>query len=452
LQAAAAAATGRTEIDTMNKPRRTTLSLIAATAMALAACGGGGDDNSAREDAQHRPLARPQYGPNAVSLWHEVGAAVVTSPALAAGTPEEQRPNYALDLATLHVAIYDAVVALSRSHAPFMASVAAERGLPQDAAAHAAAFTVLSGLFPNRSALYQPAYASAVAALPPGAATERALQVGREIAQQVLARRADDGRWTPVPAYVPGTAPGDFRGLNPVNLTAPFVRPFAVRSNAQFRAGEPPALASAEYAADFNETKAYGSATSSVRSAAQTEAVRFQTMPPPLFWTRNYQQFATSQPTLAGNARAMALLYVAHADAIDTCFESKYHYNRWRPTSAIVLADSDGNAATVADAGWTPIVATPNHPEYPAAHGCGSGATAEVLKSLFGTRRLSFSFASSVTGSTHAYHSVDEFFDEVKDARIQGGMHFRTSVERGGVIGMRVAKWTLHHHFTPVSD
>lgn len=426
--------------------------LLALTAAAaLTACGGGGVDN-AREEAQKRPLTLPHYDANAVSLWHAVGAAVVTSPALAAGTPEERRPNYALDMATLHVAIYDAVVALSRSHKPFMASVAAEAGLPQDAAAHAAAFTVLSGLFPNHSAQYQPTYAAAVAALPPGAATDRALQIGRQIGQQVLTRRAADGRWTAVPAYVPGTAPGDFRGINPVNLTAPFVRPFAVLSNAQFRAEEPPALTSDEYTADFNETKAYGSATSSVRSAAQTEAARFHTMPPPLFWTRNYQQFATSQPTLAGNARAMAMLYVAHADASNTCFESKYHYNRWRPTSAIVLADSDGNPATLADTAWTPVVPTPNHPEYPAAHGCIAAATAEVLKAQFGTKRLSFSFSSSVTGSTHSYGSVDEFFDDVQDARIHGGMHFRTSVDEGRVLGMQVAKWVDHNFFAPISN
>lgn len=425
------------------------LSFVAAAA--LAACGGG-SDNDAREYAQNRPLTLPNHGSNAVSLWHAVGAAVVTAPALAVGTPEERRPNYALDLATLHVAIYDAVVTLSRTHAPFMASVVAEAGLPQEAAAHAAAFTVLSGLFPSRSAMYQPAYAAAVAALPAGTSTDRALQIGRDVGLQVLARRADDGRWTAVPTYVPGSAPGDFRGLNPVGITSPFVRPFGVVSNAQFRASEPPALDSAEYAADFNETKAYGSTTSSVRSAAQTEAARFHTMAPPLFWTRNLRQFATSHDTLAGNARAMAMLYVAQADASNTCFETKYHYNRWRPTSAIPLADSDGNPATVADAAWTPVVPTPNHPEYPAAHGCVSGAMAEVWKSLFGTKRLTFSFDSSVTGTTHAYGSVDEFFGEVADARIHGGMHFRFSVEKGRVLGMQVAKWIDHHYFTPLSS
>jgi hypothetical protein len=433
----------------MRIDRRTTLSLVAAAALALVACGGGGDDT--REEAQNRPLAVPNHGPNAVSLWHGAGAAVITSPALATGTPEERQPNYAVDMATLHAAIYDAVVSLSGTHAPFIANVVAEAGLPQDAAVHAAAHAVLSGLFPSRNAQYQPTYDAAVAALPSGAATARALELGREVARQVLASRANDGRWTPLAPYVPGTSPGDFRGLNPVGRTFAFIRPFGVLSNAQFRTGEPPALASAEYAADFTETKAYGSATSNVRSAAQTEAARFHTMPPPLFWTRNVAQFATSQDTLAGNARAMAMLYVVHADAINTCFETKFHFNRWRPLSAIPLADTDGNPATEPDAAWAPVVPTPNHPEYPAAHGCGSGAAAEVLKSLFGTKRLSFSFTSSVTGTTHAYTSVDEFFDEVRDARIHGGMHFRTSVDQGRVLGMQVAKWIDHHHFAPLS-
>jgi hypothetical protein len=432
----------------MRLNRRLTLSLIAT--VVLAACGGGGEDT--REQAQNRPLTLPNHGANPVSLWHEIGAAVTTAPALAAGTPEERRPNYALDMATLHVAIYDSVVALSRSHAPFMASVAAAPGLSQDAAVHAAAHTVLSGLFPNRGAQYQSTYDAAVAALPSGPATDQALAVGREVARQVLARRADDGRWTAVAPYVPGSAAGDFRGINPVGMTNAFVRPFAVLSNAQFRAGEPPALGSAEYAADFDETKAYGSATSSVRNAPQTEAARFHTMPPPLFWTRNYRQFATSHDSLVGNARAMAMLYVAQADTSNTCFETKYHYNRWRPTSAITLAASDGNPATEADAAWMPVVPTPNHPEYPAAHGCVSGATVEILKSLFGTKQLSFSFESSITGTTRAYSSVDDFFDHVRDARIHGGMHFRTSVDRGRVLGMRVAKWIDHHHFAPLAS
>jgi hypothetical protein len=434
----------------MRNTRRILLSVVAAAA--LAACGGGGGDGDgiARDEALNRPLALPQHGANAVSLWHELGAAVVTSPALAAGTPEERRPNYALDLATLHVAIYDAVVTLSGTHRPFLSSMSAKSGLPQDAAAHAAAYTVLAGLFPNRGAQYQAAYDAAVAALPPGVATDRALQVGRDVGLQVLARRADDGRWAPVPAYVPGTAVGDFRGLNPVNLTAPFVRPFAVRSNAQFRAGEPPALTSDAYVADFSETRDYGSVASVVRSASQTEAARFHSMAPPLFWTRNYRAFATSHDTLAGNARAMAMLYVAHADASNTCFESKYHYNRWRPTSAIALAASDGNPATAADPAWAPVLPTPNHPEYPAAHSCVTAATAEVLKSLFGTKQLTFAFDSTVTGTRRSYGSVDALIDEVADARVHGGMHFRTSADAGRVLGMQVAKWIDHQHFAPL--
>lgn len=236
------------------------------------------------------------------------------------------------------------------------------------------------------------------------------------------------------------TAPGDFRGLNPVNLAAPFVRPFAVLSNARSRLGAPPALASAEYAADFSETKAYGSATSSVRSAEQTEAARFHTMPPPLFWTRNWQQFATSQPTLAGNARAMAMLYVVHANVINTCFETKYHYNRWRPTSATTLADTDGNPATAPDVSWAPVVPTPNHPEYPAAHGCTTGAMAENLAGFFGTRKVAFAFDSTITNTTHEWATVDAAVEEVREARIVSGMHFRFATLAGEKLGVEVAR------------
>jgi hypothetical protein len=265
--------------------------------------------------------------------------------------------------------------------------------------------------------------------------------------------RANDGRLTSLPAFENGTQPGQFRNLGtppvPVNRTRPYVLPFSISNAAQFRAEGPPALGSAEYAADVLEARTLGSAASTVRTPAQTTNARFHTMPPPLFWTTNLLQFATSQPTLVENARLMAALWVGHSDAITACFESKYHFLAWRPVHAIRLADIDGNPATEADADWAPVVATPNHPEYPAAHSCGTGVAAEILTQVFGTKKLRFTFSSSVTGTQQEYESTDAMDATIQQARILGGMHFRTATVHGRVMGMKVAKQLMHQYFRP---
>jgi hypothetical protein len=229
------------------------------------------------------------------------------------------------------------------------------------------------------------------------------------------------------------------------------MRPFTLQSASQFRADGPPPLTSVEYAADVNETKALGAANSTVRTPEQTEIARFHTEPPPVFWTRNLRIFATAERSIAENARSLAALWTAQADVSIACFESKYHFDSWRPFSAIQLADTDGNAATEADPSWTPVVPTPNHPEYPAAHSCVTGAMAEVLQQVFGTKKLAFDWSSSVTGTTHHFDSTDAIGKEVQLARIAGGMHFRTATVHGEVLGMKVGKWILKDHFQPAA-
>ena len=260
---------------------------------------------------------------------------------------------------------------------------------------------------------------------------------------------ANDGRSVVLLPYVPGTAPGDFRGLNPVGRLNPYIRPFALSSAAQFRPEPPPALGSPLYARDFNETKAMGGAVSALRTPAQFEVARFHTESPAVGVPRNLRRFATSNAGLADNARLMAMLTVANADAGIGCFEAKYHYNFWRPQSAIPLADTDGNAATDADPAWTPAVPTPNHPEYPAGHGCGTTSIAEVLRQFFGTKKIVFDWDSLVTGKTRHYESTDELVREVIDARVHGGMHYRNSVEAGVHLGRKTSQWMLRGHFEP---
>ena len=420
-----------------------TFAVALAAAAVLVACGGGGDDAPVDQ-----PVTITSTGTNAVSYWNEVATATINVPAAAGGSPEEARPSYAVDLATVHVAIYDAVMAIAKTHQPYaITPTSPADGASQEAATAAAAYGVLKGLFPNRTSSYQAAYDTYLASLPDGTAKTRGLVLGAEVAGKVVTLRAGDGRSVAYPPFVSGVAACQFRTVtNPAGRENPYIRPFVIAGASQFRAPGPPALTSAVYAADVNETKALGAATSASRTAEQTEIARFHTAPPPVFWPTNLRVFATSSTNVADMARLMAMIWVTHADLTIACFESKYTYLFWRPATAITL-DGDGNAATIADPTWTPVVPTPNHPEYPAAHGCASGGMAEILRAYYGTNNITFDFTSTVTGSTHHFTSASALLDEVTVARLAGGMHFRSSLLDGEAVGKNVAGWVAAHGF-----
>jgi PAP2 superfamily len=421
-----------------------TISAAICTCCMLGACGGGNTEST------DQPVIISVSGPNAVSYWNEVAATTINVPAASTGTPEEQRPNISADLATVHVAIYDAVMAIVGTHEPYAITPrTAAAGASQEAAVAAAAYGVLSGLFPGRAAQYQPAYDTFVANLPAAPATAQGIAVGSEVAAGILALRANDGRAVVLEPFVPGTAPGEFRGVNPINRPYPYIKPFALTTIAQFRAPGPPTLQSAAYAADFNETKALGAAASSVRTAEQTEVARFHTEAPPIFWSRNMRTFAMTNRAIAEQARLMAMVWVTHVDASNACFEAKYYYKFWRPSSAIALAGSDGNDATAADSSWTPVVPTPNHPEYPAAHSCLAGAMSELLASYYRTPNVTFEMTSTVTGTTRRHTTTTSLVDEIQIARIAGGMHFRSATVDGAALGKSVANWVVTHKFQP---
>ena len=434
-------------------PRTFTVPIVACAVLLIASCGGS-DDNTVQ------PVVAPAAvtvaytngvptPSNVVAYWNKIASDTINVAPAATGTPEEQRPNISVDLATVHVAIYDAVNAIVGTHTTFAATpTTPAAGASQEAAAAAATYGVLKGLFPNRSAQYQAAYDAFVAVIPADDAKTRGIAIGTEVATAIVALRANDGRFTAV-TYTAGTGPGNFRGVNPVGVTNRFIRPFALTSLSQFRASPPPALDSAAYATDFNEVFALGAIISSMRSADQLEAARFHTEGPPTFLSRNYRAFAMDSRSLADNARGMAMLWVAQADAGNACFETKYFFDFWRPTSAIRFADTDGNAATTMDPTWTPVVTTPNHPEYPSAHMCVNSASLTVLKSHFGTSNISFSFGSTVTGTVRQYSTPNDFLNEVILARIHGGMHFRTANVQGGVLGTSVGEWVANNYFRP---
>lgn len=421
--------------------------LSAALVFALLAGCGGSDDPPAPVSVPFNNGAATSANP--VAYWNRIAVDTINVPAAATGTPEERRPFSTGDLASVHVAIYDAVNAIVGTHASFAAAPATDpAGASQPAAVAAAAYGVLKGLFPSRGAQYQAAYDGFIAELPNDAARARGLAVGAEVATAILKLRADDGRWTPA-TYAPGTAPGKFRGTNPANVFAPYIRPFALKGASQFRPPSPPALTSAEYAADFDEVLKLGGTSSALRTADQLEAARAHSENPGTYPQRNYRGFAMDSRSIADNARLTAMLWVAMNDAIIGCFEAKYFYEFWRPTSAITLADTDGNAATAVDATWTPMLPTPNHPEYPSAHLCQNGAGTAVLRSFFGTDEISFSWSSTVTNGVRQYASTEQLLSEITTARVAGGMHFRSANNAGRALGTSVGEWVVGNFFRP---
>jgi hypothetical protein len=400
-----------------------------------------------------RPVTIVPHGANPVSIWNEVAVATaLVRPAVSGATPSERFAGP--DVVTVQLAIYDAVMAIAKTHKPFaIQPTVPASGASMEAAAIEAAYRVLKDLFPSRGDKYEAAYANGMADVPDGDAKARGRAIGAEVAAGMVALRTKDGRETALSPYVPGTAPGQFRGVDPILRIAQYIKPFATDSHAQFRAPGAPGLGTKRYADDLAEVHALGSAGGLGRSAAQTEMARFHTEPPGAFWSRNLRQFATASADLAVNARLAAMVWTAYQDAIGACFESKYHHNFWRPASAVQLADTDGNPATQPDPDWAPHLPTPNHPEYPAAHSCVSAAVAETLRSFYGTRRLRFEFNSAVAGTVaHRYERTDDLVDEIANARVWGGMHFRTSTTDGAQLGTGVARWVAARHFRPIVD
>ena len=420
--------------------------------LALAAC--GDNDSSPLVDDPDKRVTITSRGPNAVSTWNEIAVDTVAVPAVAAGpTAAERSPQQAIDVATVHLAMYDAAMAVAGTHKPFAVTPSVSgRGMGSTAMQTAiieAAYRTLKGLYPSRGDKYEAAYAQAVGALPESPEKIAGVAIGLQVATGILALRANDGRETALTPYVPGTQPGQFRGTNPVNRIAPHIRTFVTSSHSQFRPPAPYALDSAAYATEVNEVKGIAKTGSTQRTDPQSEIARFQTENPGTYWPRNLRLFGMANESLADNARLMAILWTAYADAAGGCFETKYHYNFWRPTSAIQLADTDGNAATDPDSGWTPFVATPNHPEYPAAHGCVTGSVMHAVRRFYGTDNVTFDFSSTVTGTTRRFARTTDLVGEMQDGRVWGGMHYRTSTVVGTRLGRDVVEWMLEKQFRP---
>jgi hypothetical protein len=361
-------------------------------------------------------------------------------------------------LAMVHLAIYDAVNAIdgypfhSYGVTPNVVSPAS-----REAAAATAAHDVLVALFPAQQADLDAKYSTSLGMIADSPAKANGISVGQQTAVGILALRENDGRDAVVP-YTPGSGPGVWVPTPPGFLPAAapeaaHVQPFTLKKPSQFRAEPPPALTSDTWTRDYNEVKSLGSATSTTRTAEQTDIGRFWSDQPILQWNRAWRNISIDRRlSLSDNARFFAMLAAASADAIIACWDSKYFYSFWRPVTAIRAGDTDGNPDTEADSNWIGVVVTPNHPEYPAAHGCFSGASTHTLRFFFGTDSFDFTLDSKIAGLTNPTRSFGSFsqaLDEVLDARVYGGMHYRNSTKKGAKIGKQVSKFLTRHFFQP---
>jgi hypothetical protein len=370
----------------------------------------------------------------------------------------------AVYMGIVHVAMYDAAVALEGGYRPYVPTPAAPANTSPEAAIATAAYATLTGLQPQLGAnqtILDDDYTAYLAAILDGTAMEKTakrhgIAIGGQVAQAILALRANDGRErNPTiadldpPAPGPGVwqpAPGDALGLR-----LPGMKPLALTSASQLRLDGPYPLTSRRYAKDFNQVKELGRVDSTARTPEQTSQARFWTDHDLRQWNDGMLRLAVARGLdLAQTARMLAMAHVAGGDGMIACFDTKYHYWFWRPYQAIPLADMDGNPKTVADPSWTPLGATPNFPEYPSAHACHSTAVVKALDAFFGTDMVPFTLDSRVTHTTREYQRLHSIMKDVDSARVLVGFHFFDSDLQGSRLGGKVGRYVAHHYFQPV--
>jgi hypothetical protein len=424
----------------MTTVRCLVLALSAAAFIAL----GGGSASSARQQFAGPP---DTY----VTSWDAVGNQAFSAAGL---TPVEGHVIFAY----VAIAVYDSVMAIEGGHEPFAIDVDSPEGASAEAAVAAAAHRILRHYLPAQEGILDPAYIASLATIPNSQAKTDGIVLGEEVATLLIAQRAGDGFRAPV-TYTPPSPPIPGVWI-PTAATPPIgpylglMRTFAIDSAEQFRPGGPPALSSQKWARDYNEVKEIGSSTSTTRTAEQTLAARFWAEPPVQQARGSFRKLVLDHKLdVADAARFMAMVSVTYADALIACFDAKYHYKFWRPITAIRAGDTDGNDATVGDPSWSALLAaTPNHPEYPSAHSCITPAGGLVVARFLGTPKIEFTVPSLTGLGDRHFSRASDLEYEVSNARVWGGIHYRSAVEDGVEIGTKTANQVLAHHVKRSND
>jgi hypothetical protein len=394
------------------------------------------------------PARADSAGAESVVFWNQIMIRTVITNG---GQPPPASFVYG---AYVQAAVYNAVVAIEGGYEPYKSTLAASPGASVDAAVATAAHDVLVQYFPAQQGILDADYAAALAAISDEPAKVEGIALGAEAADEIIALRAGDGLNANIGFTMPAPAPGVWQlpsGVNPLTPWMSRLRPFMLNSPDQFRPGPPPDLSSAEWAEQFNEMALYGRRDSTVRTAEQTTIARFWSSVPLTQYNQAYQLIATDRQLSALEAaRLMAMGNVVGADALIGCFDAKYHYLFWRPAFAIPQGDNDGNPNTTGDPSFVPLLGTPAHPEYPAAHGCETSAQAEVFAAFLGTQNIGVTIPSTVPDiPARYYRTANELTKEIIDARVWGGLHYRESGITGANLGRKVAHWTLKRYFLP---
>ena len=370
--------------------------------------------------------------------WSEAASAA----AAASGMAPLRTP---ITLALVHVAMDDAVTAVSGNRRPDAVGTPAGRPASAYAAAVEAGYRVLIAEFPAQEPVLRGTYEALLAHQQPSEKRESGRAIGADVAQRLLAARASDGRNTVV-RYEAGAGPGVWIPTPPrfLDVSTAFLAtttPFTMESPGQFRPAGPPALKSRKWQSDYDEVKSLGGRDGSQRTAEQTATALFWEPLAGTVWIPTIRRLARQQALdLEASARFQAAAFAAYADGLIACWDAKFHFNFWRPVTAIHGGGTDGHPGTIADPAWEPFATTPNFPEYPSGHACASAAVAHTIEAFFGSRHVPIPARNVVSGEERVYRHASDLVDEVVEARMLLGLHFRTGDEDGAEIGRRIAR------------
>jgi hypothetical protein len=429
--------------------------------------------------------APPQtQAPNEVLKWNRIAMSTLlqppmgTLPPAAGGTPAAAP----IHLGMTQGAVYDAVNAIEPKHyRPYLLERRFAATASENAAVATAAYEVLSSIvqgvpqgipFPNRQALLDSllaAYNDSLDDIDDSPFKAQGIAAGHAAAEAMIAAREGDGRYGP--SQWRGAPNGDLNQI-PVGLWSPLlpngtialdptpwiggVKPFLIESATQFRTAGPNPLTSAAYTTEYNEVKTLGGdgvVTSTARTLEQTRTALFWTGAGGGFWSVVARDLIEDHDVdLADSARLLAMMNLTAADAVINCWNDKYYWDFWRPLNAIARAADDGNPATTPEAGWTPLRSAP-YPDHPSGHMCLDGGNVGALQLFFGTDEIAFDVSSFViTDHPNHYDRFSQTLDEIEDARVWAGLHFRTADVQGEQLGLNVAGYMGEHYFQPVGQ
>jgi hypothetical protein len=360
--------------------------------------------------------------------------------------------------AITQLAVFEAVNAITRQYKPYLGTITASHDASPEAAAVAAAYGVLSNYFPASLSTLNAAYASSLAGIRNGPAKTAGIAAGQAAAVAMIAARANDGS-SPLEFFLPTSSNPGVWQLTPSCTDAgglffnwQNVTPFGIRSASQFFLRPPPALTSGRYTRAFDEVKEVGDVNSTARPQDRTNVALFYAEDVPVaIFNDAARQITSAKPrSLSENARDFALINMAISDAAVATFYNKYLYNFWRPETAIHDAGDDGNDKTTPDPNYKPLITTPCFPSYPSAHGTLSNAAREVMEKIYGEGPFSITLSTPALPSVTLHYSrLEEITDDISDARVYGGIHFRTDQDAGALLGTRIGDYIYHHKLRP---